>query len=58
MEHAFTCPLCGAMISMVLDCGGHNVTYIEDCKVCCNPLGITYTTEDDILMHFEVRTLE
>lgn len=46
------------MISMVLDCGGHNVTCIKGCEVCCKPLGITYTTEDDILMHFEVRTLE
>jgi hypothetical protein len=43
---------------MVLDTGGHSVTYIEDCEVCCNPLEITYTIEDDILMHFEARTLE
>ncbi len=58
VEHSFTCPFCGEMISMVLDTRGDSVTYIEDCEVCCNPLEITYTIEDDILMHFEARTLE
>lgn len=43
---------------MVLDAGGHSVTYIEDCEVCCNPLEITYTIEDETLVHFEARTME
>ena len=43
---------------MVLDTSGHGVTYIEDCEVCCNPLEITYTIEDETLTHFEARTLE
>ena len=58
VEHSFTCPFCGEVISMVLDAGGHSVTYIEDCEVCCNPLEITYTIEDETLVHFEARTLE
>lgn len=43
---------------MVLDTSCHGVTYIEDCEVCCNPLEITYTIEDETLTHFEARTLE
>ena len=58
VEHSFTCPFCGEVISMVLETGGHSVTYIEDYKVCCNPLEITYTIEDETLVHFEARTLE
>ena len=58
MEHSFTCPFCGEVISMVLDNGADSVTYVEDCEVCCNPLEITYTIEDETLVHFEARTLE
>lgn len=58
VEHSFTCPFCGEVISMVLDTSCHGVTYIEDCEVCCNPLEITYTIEDETLTHFEARTLE
>ncbi len=43
---------------MVLDTGGDSVTYIEDCEVCCNPLEISYSFEEEILVHFESRTLE
>lgn len=58
MEHSFTCPSCGEVISMVLDPSIHSTTYIEDCEVCCNPLEISYTIEDDCLVHFEVSTLD
>ena len=43
---------------MVLDPSIHSTTYIEDCEVCCNPLEISYTIEDDCLVHFEVSTLD
>lgn len=58
MEHAFTCPFCGAEISMVLDLSVHRHTYVEDCEVCCNPLEISYTVEDDAIVDFEAKTLE
>jgi transcription elongation factor Elf1 len=58
MEHSFTCPFCGEEISMVLDLSGRRQTYVEDCEVCCNPLEITYTVEDDALIHFEAKRLE
>jgi transcription elongation factor Elf1 len=58
VEHAFTCPFCGAEISMVLDLSVQRHTYVEDCEVCCNPLEISYTVEDDAIVDFEAKTLE
>ena len=58
MEHAFTCPFCGAEISMVLDLSVQRHTYVEDCEVCCNPLEISYTVQDDAIVDFEAKTLE
>jgi len=43
---------------MVLDLSVHRHIYVEDCEVCCNPLEISYTVEDDALVDFEVKTIE
>jgi len=58
MEHSFTCPYCGEEISMVLDLSVRNQTYVEDCEVCCNPIEISYSVQDDTLAEFTARTLE
>jgi len=58
VEHSFVCPFCGADISMVLDPSVHRHTYVEDCEVCCNPLEIRYTVEDDALVDFEAKSVE
>ncbi|RPH79699.1 MAG: CPXCG motif-containing cysteine-rich protein [Nitrospiraceae bacterium] len=31
---------------------------MEDCEVCCNPIEISYTVEDDTLTSFAAKTLE
>ena len=58
MEHTFTCPSCGEKISMVLDLSVSRHTYIEDCEVCCTPVEISYTVQDDALASFDAKTLE
>jgi transcription elongation factor Elf1 len=58
MEHSFTCPYCGEAISMVLDLSVRSQTYVEDCEVCCNPIEISYSVEDDTLAEFAAKTLE
>lgn len=58
MEHYFTCPYCGEEISMVLDLSVRRQTYVEDCEVCCNPIEINYTVEDDVLAAFAAKVLE
>ncbi len=58
MEHSFSCPYCGEEISMVLDDSISRQTYIEDCEVCCRPIEIAYTIEDEVLVEFAARTTE
>jgi transcription elongation factor Elf1 len=57
LEHVFTCPYCGEEISMVLDLSINRQTYVEDCEVCCKPIQITFTVEDDELASFTANTL-
>ena len=49
----FTCPHCGARISMQLDLSTGYQHYIEDCEVCCNPIEITYQTEEGSIVSFQ-----
>jgi hypothetical protein len=58
MEHFFTCPYCWQTISMVLDVSVPEQTYVEDCEVCCQPIEVSYATEDGELTGFEARVME
>jgi len=49
----FTCPHCGERISVVLDLSAESQRYIEDCEVCCNPIEISYQTEEGVIVSFE-----
>ena len=42
---------------MVLDLSAGGQTYIEDCEVCCRPIEVRYTVEDDELSDFEATAL-
>ena len=41
---------------MVLDLSVRRQTYVEDCEVCCRPIQISYTVEDDELAEFSATT--
>ena len=58
MEHFFSCPYCWEEISMVLDTSVKTQTYVEDCEVCCNPIQVRYSVEDDAVTDFEATVLE
>jgi transcription elongation factor Elf1 len=58
VEHSFNCPYCGEEISMVLDPSVRRQTYVEDCEVCCRPIEISYSVEDDELTGFDAKKLE
>ena len=58
MEHFFSCPYCWEEISMVLDTSVRAQTYVEDCEVCCNPIQLRYSVEDDAISDFEAKVLE
>lgn len=38
---------------MVLDTSVKGQTYVEDCEVCCRPIEVRYTVENDEVRHFE-----
>jgi hypothetical protein len=57
VEHFFICPYCGEQISMVVDISVRHQTYVEDCEVCCNPIEITCTVEEDAIVSFHAKSL-
>jgi len=57
MEYFFTCPYCWQEISMVLDASAGSQTYVEDCEVCCKPIEIHYTVDENSIADFDARTL-
>jgi hypothetical protein len=58
IEHPFDCPYCGETITMLLEPDAGEQDYIEDCEVCCNPIGIQFRVEDDAVVDFVARPLE
>ena len=50
MEHFFQCPYCWKEISMLLDTSVYHQTYIEDCEVCCNPIEVSPSFENNELV--------
>jgi len=42
---------------MVLDLSVDRQTYVEDCEVCCNPIEISYTVEEEELATFAAKAL-
>jgi len=58
IEHIFQCPYCWEQISMLLDPSIRIQKYIEDCEVCCNPIEVNSTFDDNELISFEVNSIE
>lgn len=41
------CPYCGEVISLLLDTSAGSQRYIEDCHVCCRPIEVRVSVDDD-----------
>lgn len=41
------CPYCGESIEIVIDDSLGDQRYIEDCQVCCRPISIAVTLDED-----------
>jgi hypothetical protein len=53
VEQNLKCPYCGEKISMLIDLSTDGTqTYTEDCEVCCRPIQITFTVEQNNLTGF------
>ena len=44
-EKKITCPYCGEQIDILLDPADLNQQYIEDCQVCCRPIGFDVSVD-------------
>jgi transcription elongation factor Elf1 len=58
LEHFFQCPYCWESISMLIDVSQSQQQYIEDCEVCCNPIQLRITTENQEIMSFDAESIE
>ena len=57
-EYFFQCPHCWEQISMLIDTSQNQQTYIEDCEICCNPIQISVTTENQHIINFDAQSIE
>ena len=46
-EEPIQCPYCGEPISVVVDHSVGEQEYIEDCQVCCRPLVLNISINED-----------
>jgi len=45
-EHDISCPYCGEIITVLIDCSIEEQEYIEDCQVCCRPITFKVQSTD------------
>ena len=41
------CPYCGEPIELLVDDSAGDQRYIEDCQVCCRPISVVVSLDDD-----------
>ena len=41
------CPYCGESFETAVDVSGGSQRYVEDCQVCCRPIEVAITVDDD-----------
>ena len=46
-EQQLSCPYCGECITVLIDCSLAEQSYIEDCQVCCQPIVLDVTINDE-----------
>lgn len=48
VEVVCTCPYCGETIELFVDTGGRRTQrYVEDCSVCCRPIDVHASTDEE-----------
>lgn len=48
MEIAVACPYCGEALELWVDqSGGSAQRYVEDCTVCCQPMAVSVTIDEE-----------
>jgi hypothetical protein len=44
---AIQCPYCGEAFETAVDLSVGSFSYVEDCQVCCQPIELAGTTDED-----------
>ncbi|WP_305806234.1 CPXCG motif-containing cysteine-rich protein [Stenotrophomonas sp. YIM B06876] len=52
--HTVQCPYCGEATDLVVDVSMAEQQYIEDCQVCCRPMTVWVSIDDDEIAHVRV----
>ncbi len=42
-----TCPFCGERFEALVDASGGESEYVEDCPVCCRPITLHLSVDED-----------
>lgn len=54
-ETEIDCPYCGERVHLLIDCSVGAQDYIEDCQICCRPMYLHVTVDDEGLIQVDVR---
>lgn len=41
------CPYCGQTIELAIDCSVEEQSYVEDCEVCCQPMTVSVSIDEE-----------
>jgi hypothetical protein len=47
VEQSIGCPYCGESISILVDDSLPEQQYVEDCQVCCRPIVLDVTADEE-----------
>ncbi len=47
------CPYCGSVFTIALESFEERQEFVEDCAVCCRPISIVVTVDEDGVSHAE-----
>ncbi len=53
--HVIFCPCCGERLEILIDPSVRRQDYVEDCQVCCRPMVLQVTIEEDGSIRVEAR---
>lgn len=54
-ELEIECPYCGERIVLLVDGSAGSQEYIEDCQVCCRPINLSLTVDEEGQPQLDVR---
>ncbi len=58
IRFSYQCPYCWEEISAQIDAQNGSDAFIEDCKVCCNPLEFIYEIQAEQLISLDVKIIQ